>query len=286
MAKKTKDIPLHKSQLPGYGAEVKCARTLHEGMKAAHRDDHYIFLLQQQGMLSLEIDFSGLQFDGPALCFITPGQVHRYLDLQGHQGWFLFADPALIPGRYREILDTYQHVRQSTALDPADVLFAGLPVLEQLLSSRPDSLNQTIVTSQVSVLAGIIASRIIQTPGSELTFNSQPYHLTTQFKQLIKQHYKVTKQVQQYAAMLNITPLYLNEIIRAVTGFSASHWIQQEVLLEARRLLYYTGLDVKQIAYGLGYEDHAYFSRFFKKNVGITAIEFRKKYHDLSNNDR
>lgn len=286
MAKKIKDIPIHKSQLPGYGVAVKYARALHEGMKAAHRDDHYIFLLQQQGMLSLEIDFGGLQFNGPTLCFITPGQVHRYLDLQDHQGWFVFIDPSLIESRYREILDTYQHVRQATALDPGDVLFAGLAVLERLLDSEPHAMSKTIVTSQVNVLAGMIASRIIQAPGSEQAFNSQPYHLTTQFKQLVRQHYKETKQVQQYAALLNITPLYLNEIIKAVTGFSASHWIQQEVLLEARRLLYYTGLNVKQIAYGLGYEDHAYFSRFFRKNTGITAGEFRKKYHGLSNNDR
>ncbi len=77
------------------------------------------------------------------------------------------------------------------------------------------------------------------------------------------------------AAQLHITPLYLNEIVKEITGFPASYWIHQEIMLEAKRLLYYTNLDVKQIAFDLGYEDHAYFSRFFKKNTGLTAGEFR-----------
>lgn len=86
--------------------------------------------------------------------------------------------------------------------------------------------------------------------------------------------------------MLNITPLYLNEIVKEITGFPASYWIQQETILEARRLLYYTDLDIKQIAYRLGYDDHAYFSRFFKKSTGNTASQFRNKNHYLSNNSR
>ncbi|GAA5087448.1 hypothetical protein GCM10023210_10290 [Chryseobacterium ginsengisoli] len=94
---------------------------------------------------------------------------------------------------------------------------------------------------------------------------------------MIQIHYKELKQVKEYASLLNITPLYLNEIVKEITGFSASHWIHQEIILEAQRLLYYTDLDIKQIAFQLGYEDHAYFSRFFKKNTGNTASQFRER---------
>lgn len=97
------------------------------------------------------------------------------------------------------------------------------------------------------------------------------------FRQLIKEQYKDCKLVKDYAALLNITPLYLNEVMKEISGFAASYWIHQEIVLEAQRLLYYTGLDIKEIAFELGYEDHAYFSRFFKKNTGMTASSFRNK---------
>jgi len=77
--------------------------------------------------------------------------------------------------------------------------------------------------------------------------------------------------------------LYLNEVSKEITGFIASYWIQNEVLLEAQRLLFYTNMDVKEIAFSLGYEDHTYFSRFFKKNLGCTAGQFRQNNHYLSN---
>jgi AraC family transcriptional activator of pobA len=53
----------------------------------------------------------------------------------------------------------------------------------------------------------------------------------------------------------------------------------QEVVLEAKRLLYYSRLNVKEIAYELGYEDHTYFSRLFKQNTEMTPLAFRRIYH-------
>jgi len=71
---------------------------------------------------------------------------------------------------------------------------------------------------------------------------------------------------------------YLNEAVKETTGFTVSHWIQQQIMLEAKRLLYYSECSAKEIAHELGYEDHTYFSRLFKKTVGRTPIEFRGLY--------
>ena len=63
------------------------------------------------------------------------------------------------------------------------------------------------------------------------------------------------------------------------TGFPISYWIHQQVVLEAKRLLYYTNMDVKEIAFSLGYEDPTYFSRLFSKVTGISPGAFRQKFH-------
>lgn len=69
---------------------------------------------------------------------------------------------------------------------------------------------------------------------------------------------------------------YLNDTVKAVTGFSLSYFIQQEILAEAQRLLFYTELSIKEIADRLGYEDPKYFIRFFGKGKGESPSLFRK----------
>lgn len=100
--------------------------------------------------------------------------------------------------------------------------------------------------------------------------------LTTKFKELIYAHIKLQHQVNYYASMLNVTPNHLNKSIKFVTGKSATKWIEESILLEAKYLLYQTNLSVSEIAMQVGYYDQSYFSRIFKKGEGVTPIQYRK----------
>lgn len=276
-------IELHTGELDSLGIKLEPIEELKESVMAAHRDDHYMFILQQKGRFLCEIDFSEMLLHESSLCFVAPGQVHRYLQQERSQGWFIFVDTGLVAEQYRQIFDTHQHSRQVVSVQPGDVVFDTVPLLEQLLLREHHALQSSLVASLTATILGIIAARIVQSGSSGHSIGSQKYHIAIRFKQLVKQHYKERKQVLQYAERLNITPLYLNEVVKEITGFPASYWIQQEIVLEAKRLLYYTAMDVKQVAYELGYEDHTYFSRFFKKHTGTTAVAFRIKNHHLSN---
>lgn len=284
--KKAPAITLHKNELDGVGIDLCLIEEFAGYLQSAHRDDHYMFILQQKGSLLMEIDFSEVKLKGASLCFVAPGQVHRYIKQQHNTGWAIFAEVSWVPEQYRVLFNTYQHVRQTVAVHTNDLIFTSIPILEQLLRREQHSLHKAVLLHQVGVILGMIASAIQQSHTAAHAVNGQRYQLVNQFKQLTRDNYKELKQVQQYAGLLNITPLYLNEVVKAVTGFPASYWIQQEIILEAKRLLYYTTLDVKQVAYELGYEDHTYFSRFFKKNTGTTAQKFRTRNHDLSNHTR
>jgi len=65
--------------------------------------------------------------------------------------------------------------------------------------------------------------------------------------------------------------------VKDITGFAVSYWIRQEVIMEAKRLLYYTHFTVKEIAINLGYSDTAYFIRLFRKTTGEPPLRFREK---------
>ena len=85
------------------------------------------------------------------------------------------------------------------------------------------------------------------------------------------------KLVHEYASDLSVSPNYLNEVVKKYTGFPVRYHIQQRIILEAKRLALHSGSNMKEIAYKLGYEDMAHFSKFFKANCGINFTDFRKQ---------
>jgi AraC family transcriptional activator of pobA len=272
---KKSNILLHKDEIRNIHIEIKSMNELNKAVQESHRDDHYMFIVQTKGHFVLQLDFNNVILDGPFLCFVPPGQVHKYVENRNCEGWLIFIENSLIPNQYREIFDTYLNTQQTVSVTEQDAAFKVVSMLEEVLGQDLLALKKSLIDSLTATLAGMIASKIIQSRRSVNTFSKQKHNIMAQFKLLVHDRYKTLKQVKTYASILNITPLYLNEVAKEITGFPASYWINQEVILEAKRMLHYTTLDVKRIAYELGYEDHTYFSRFFKKNVGITASEFR-----------
>ncbi|MFW0738885.1 helix-turn-helix domain-containing protein [Flavobacterium sp. T12S277] len=100
--------------------------------------------------------------------------------------------------------------------------------------------------------------------------------IAAKFKKLIYANIKTQHQVNYYASLLNITPNHLNKSVKSATGKSAAKWIDETIITEAKYLLYQTTFSISEIAMQVGHEDHSYFSRFFKKQEGITPIQYRK----------
>lgn len=98
--------------------------------------------------------------------------------------------------------------------------------------------------------------------------------LAKKFNQLLHQKGVTRKSVCNYAGELSVSPNYLNQVVKRCSGYTASHHIQQHIVTEAKRKAVYSGVTMKQIAYSLGFDDMAHFSKYFKKNAGTTFSEF------------
>jgi AraC-like DNA-binding protein len=94
-----------------------------------------------------------------------------------------------------------------------------------------------------------------------------------QFSQLVESHFRKRHGVADYADLLKALSKRLNRY-RSETP---NDIIKDRIMLEAKRLLLYTDMTVKEIAYNLGYEDPAYFNRLFVKTTGIAPAEFRRQ---------
>ena len=105
---------------------------------------------------------------------------------------------------------------------------------------------------------------------------SKNLELVKNFYSRLEKDFLKKKMVVEYANDLFISPNYLNEIVKRISGFTASHHIQQRIVLEAKRLAVYSTASMKEIAYLLGFEDIAYFSKFFKTFSGSNFRDFKR----------
>lgn len=271
------EIILHKDELEAIGIEIWPIGDLEKNEQEAHRDDHFMFIIQQRGNFVWELDFQKVELSGSSIGYIAPGQVHRYMQYKNCEGWFVFVDLSLISRSYAEVFNTSLNAHQVAPVENNNNIFTLIPVFRSILKDQEVPFQHILVKSLADGLIGLIASALIQAQHAGNRIGSRKYKKVTEFKQLIQSRCRELKQVKDYAFLLHITPLYLNEIVKEISGFTASYLIQQEIILESQRLLYYTDLDIKEIAFELGYDDHAYFSRFFKKHTKTTASEFRSK---------
>jgi AraC family transcriptional activator of pobA len=269
-------IDIHRDELKEVRVKVWQVNEPVKGRaEQAHRDDHFIFIIQRKGDFLWELDFNQVTLTGPTVCYVAPGQVHRYINIRRADVWMVFMESDLVPPQAIEIFNACLNGKQTAVIADNDPIFQLVPILDKALKQENTNLQQKLIGTLAATLALMTATKLITDHYDETLLSSQQYQLVTHFKKLLSDNFREIKQVKIYSVMLNITPLYLNEVSKAVTGFTASYWINQQVLLEAKRLLYYTTLDVKQVAYELGYDDHTYFSRFFKKHTGLTALSFR-----------
>ena len=102
-------------------------------------------------------------------------------------------------------------------------------------------------------------------------------HLFNSFYDLLINNYKQQHEIAWYAERLCLTPKYFSGVIRQITGKSAAQWINEMLILQAKRLLYtHRDMNIQQIAFELGFKGNANFCRFFKDQTGLRPSEYRK----------
>lgn len=100
--------------------------------------------------------------------------------------------------------------------------------------------------------------------------------LVRQYSALVEKHFRTHRRVSDYAAMLYRSPKTLANAFRNTGSRTPQEILLDRVALEARRLLHYTDMPVNQVAQDLGFDDAAYFSRFFRNRTGVSPGEFRR----------
>jgi AraC family transcriptional activator of pobA len=101
--------------------------------------------------------------------------------------------------------------------------------------------------------------------------------LFTRFVVLVEAHHAAHWPVSRYASRLGLTPERLNRLVRAEAGCSALDLVHERLAREACRRLVYVAAPIRKLAFELGFEDPAYFCRFFKRRLGCSPRDYRAR---------
>lgn len=107
--------------------------------------------------------------------------------------------------------------------------------------------------------------------------NRKEVNMVSRFKQLVTENYTRCHMVSDYANMMNITPKYLNHVVKQNMGITAKQVIQEQLIIHARYDLKFSNQSIKEIAFMLGFTDPYHFSSFFKDLVGTSPTQYRDK---------
>ncbi|MGV6862471.1 MAG: helix-turn-helix domain-containing protein [Putridiphycobacter sp.] len=245
-----------------------------------HRHNFFTILFTKKAKGTHFIDFNAYDLKPNQVFFIAPGQVHQVIEHSKTYGFVLvFSHQFLIenniPIAFIEDLNLFNHSGDTPPLVLNETLFTNVfKYLENAFEIYGSDL-----TYKNQALGALLKLILIQCnnsctlpPDLFVKNNSQ---LRT-FKSLIHEHYKTLHATSDYAKKLNISPDHLNKVVKSKTGKTAKEHIQQRLVIEAKRLLYFTDLSHKEIAFELGFSEPAHFSSFFKKNVGISPSDFQQ----------
>lgn len=279
---KAKSIPVNMKADPtavGININQVSIKSSHpfKEVERAHRDDFYVFILQQKGTMTLEIDFQKYKVKAGSIVFIHPTQVHRVIGFETatFSSWALSSEQ--LNPEYLSLLDDFTSVKPLALNKEIYPLLSDAVVLSiKLFKRKNQKMHEAILRESCNTLVGLAISQFLEQvkPPEKLSrFES----VTKNFKSILEQNFPSIKSPSEYAEKLNISTPYLNECVKRATGHSVSFHIQERIILEAKRLLYHSSKSVKEIAEALGYDDYSYFIRTFSKVVKLSPLAFRDK---------
>lgn len=231
-----------------------------------HRHDFYSLVWFTKSSGINVIDFEEYEIKHNRLFLMRPKQVHNWSYSKNSNGYIAVFDKYLL--------------KQITGF--ADTPFFDLsnknikllkPLFENLIeeSNKNDKLSEKTIVQGISYMLLQLKRLSNQIPQSKEIIPKT----ILEFSKLVSDKICENLSVNEYASKLNLTVDKLNEICKENYGQSPKTIILEKKITEAKRLLYFTDLSVKEIAFRLGFEDSSYFSRIFKQKTNLSPTEFK-----------
>ncbi len=247
-----------------------------------HRDLHQV-LLTQRGQVEAHVDQIAESLRAPAIVVTPPGVVHSFRFQPATIGLVCSFAAGLVPEIESSGSNIAHFLERPTvlAVDRASVNATDLEGLGDMLLREFGRSAPGRHVALRGLVAAMLANVMRLTRLPDTTVHGQPglatpdCELVARFRRLVELRYREHLGLGFYAAELGVSQARLRRACVSVAGQSPAELVHLRLLVEAERQLRYTSLSIAQIGYHLGFQDPAYFSRFFTARMRQSPREFR-----------
>ncbi|PBJ11770.1 helix-turn-helix domain-containing protein [Flavobacterium sp. ACN6] len=251
----------------------------HSFVEEPHRHDSYLMVFFTNGSGQHEVDFDQFEIKRGSLFVLQPGQMHHWSLSEDIEGFVIIFSQELYNLYFgQKNINDYNfyhsiHNRPEMVFEENEMPKI-LPYFNLLIEENLQ--NNKLQLDKLLNLLDCIHIEISRKYSETYSHQTHSYNIKiNKFESLLEEYFRAEKLPSFYAEKLNITLKHLNRICNEILQKTATEVIADRVILEIKRMLIDKQLAVNEVAFKVGYEDYSYFSRFFKKQTGLSPTEFR-----------
>lgn len=250
------------------------------GIPQYFHTSHYVVLFVTQGTLSGKINMVDFEMKAPAAVYIFNDHVLHYnssspdLKVRLLSLSPVIAEELSLSLHYDNV--HYAYVRPASQLDETSIqtIMHYLDLLEALMQKESQGRRATII-QLIQSLSSFLYEFHANSLSSQKPF-SRSEELAGQFLSLVDKHCHEHHNIKWYADALHLTPVYISNVVKQVTGRTAGDNLTDCIVLKAKSLLLTSTLSVQQISDRLGFQNQSHFGTFFRRAVGMSPQKFRR----------
>lgn len=228
-----------------------------------------------------DVDGNGHSLNGPALTWMPSGVIHGFHVTEASDSIVVSMSDDFV-AECLGSLDLPQIraiLREPLVMPlPEEVALRLEPMFREMEREyRFPSWGQVAALDASIRLAFLTLARVVEVREAHGMAPGPEQRLFVRFLELLERHFRNHRSVDSYCAMLGTTPYLLNRATQAGSGLRASHVVRARIIQEAKRQLLYTGRDIGEVGFAMGFADAAHFGRMFKAATGLSPAQWRSR---------
>lgn len=249
------------------------ARSGGAGFTTPHRLDFHLLALVTSGKSVHTVDFATREVSAGSVFWVRPHQVQQWGHIPDYSATVVLFEASAITPSVQGLLDAASVSRHSHwQLDGAEraAFDAGLRLLTLHYATDSAGLRAEVLRHTLAAL--LLSLGALTPPDAPACALTEAFD---SFRRAVDSEYSRTRSVTEYARRLGYSEKTLTRATRSVTGLTAKEFIDQRVMLEAKRLLAHSQDGVARIGAAVGFDDTANFAKYFSARATMTPTQFR-----------
>ena len=260
-------------------------------LKHPCRYNGYVIFLCAKGRIRLDINLKTIEIEEKSVVINIPGNIVRISDFQPDehkevQLALMVLSPDFVSNvhfNFTALFNESMTAMSNPCFTLSDEEYTTLTsyynLVIRLIRANSPQLKDTLCALLSSVfyyLGFCWSEKLLEAKRASWRPSLRSKVIFDNFIKLVTEYHNTERGMVFYADKLCLTPKYLSKLVKNISGRSAPEWIDAYVILEAKNLLKYSDLSIKEIVFQLNFRNQSVFYKFFKSHTGMTPTEYRK----------